>query len=135
MAKVKCEKCGREFKSEHALKIHQGLQHAPKRRTRKPARKASLLKRSAQGKYVCPICGRSFKLAMHLARHQSAAHGKRAKGKKAVRRATRERPRKTTPGGVPVNTLSVDELLALKNEVDARLATIVRQMRQAKIRI
>jgi len=135
MANVKCEKCGSEFKSEHALKVHVGLQHSGKRNTVRRRKKASGRKRAARatrkGKFVCSVCGRSFKMAAHLARHRSAGHS-RAKRKKAVRRAA---GRAGASSGVNVNALSVRQLLALKREVDVRLSDIVQQMRKAKIRI
>ncbi len=126
---VKCEKCGKECKNDLALKIHTGIMHADGRTAkvkaaRKPGRK---------GKFICPKCRRSFKMNMHLARHLSASHGLTGRKARTVRMP------KTTPAireaGVDVRTMSVDTLIALKRQIDARLSGIAEQMRQAKVRI
>ena len=99
-----------------------------------------------KGKFVCARCGREFAMAMHLARHQTATHGAgrkkrvvakkkvgrpRRKAKKAVRKVPRKR-RARSP--VNISKLSVDQLLALKAAVQARLAIIAEQLRQASVR-
>jgi uncharacterized C2H2 Zn-finger protein len=130
---AQCEKCGREFKTEHALKIHVGRTHgAGKAKKAKAARKA--------GKLACPECGRTFGLAMHLARHRSAAHGAGLRGKpgrKPGRRLGRKpgpKPGRKAAARSPLAQLTIDDLLTLRSQIDARLADIARQMRQANIR-
>ena len=128
MATFKCEKCGREFKNDRALKVHIGMAHKDKRKSKKKA--ARTLRK---GKFVCKVCGRSFRMAMHLARHMTAAHGK--KRRKAVKKTRRVvRVTAGVPRGLKVNTLSIDQLLAVKKAVDAQLNSIARKMRQVKLR-
>ncbi len=131
MAVFKCEKCGREFKNERALKVHIGMAHKDKRKGKKKAPRA--------GKFACKVCGRSFGMAMHLARHVTAAHGtKRRQAVTKVRRYVRgQRALGATagvPGGLNVDALSIDQLLDVKKAVDARLNNIAQKMRQLKLR-
>jgi len=142
MTPVKCPTCEKEFESEHALKIHIGRQHgkgtAQKKARKKPAGRARAVPAAEKGKLICPDCGRSFRLPMHLARHRSVAHGSRRQGKKVA--ATRGRPKTARrpvapPPGVNVNSLTVDQLIALKKAVESRLADIVRRMREANVRV
>jgi len=139
MAKVKCKKCGKEFGTEHALKVHMGLQHGAKRkagrRGAKARRQSKVAKGPRKGKFVCPTCGRSFKMAPHLARHQAAMHGIRRRTKKAVGGRARGVVRARASSGIEVDALPVDQLLALKREVDARLTEIVQQMRRARVKV
>ncbi|MCD4698974.1 MAG: C2H2-type zinc finger protein, partial [Phycisphaerae bacterium] len=91
------------------------------------------------GKFTCDVCGRSFKMAMHLARHVAAAHGtKRRKVVRKTRSVVRgQRALIATagvPGGMDVDTLSIDQILAVKKAVDARLNSIAQKMRQLKLR-
>ena len=128
MATFKCEKCDREFKNERALKVHVGMVHGSKRKAKKKAPRAS-----RKGKFTCKVCGRSFKMAMHLARHMTAAHGK--KRRKTVKKARRVvRAAADVPRGLNVDALSIDQLLAVKKAVDARLNSIAQKMRQLKLR-
>jgi hypothetical protein len=131
MAPVKCEKCGKEFGSEHGLKIHVGREHG-----RKPKAKRGRKKVSPAGGTTCKICGRSFKLPLHLGRHMAASH-KKAKRTKRARRVVAPRALSTPMAstGVDVSNLTVDQLLGLKTAVDARLAEIIRLMRQARITV
>jgi hypothetical protein len=70
-------------------------------------------------------------MAMHLARHTGSAHPRRGRPPKVgVRRA-----RRAAAEVIDVRSLTVDQLLGLKSDVDARLADIVRQMRMAKVRV
>ena len=134
---AQCEKCGREFRTDHALKIHVGRTHGAGKAGKKAkgARKA--------GKLACPDCGRTFGLAMHLARHQSAAHGSAAvslkgkPGRKPGRRLGRKpgpKPGLKAAARSPLAQLTIDDLLTLRAQIDARLADIGRQMRQANIK-
>jgi len=142
MTPVKCPTCEKEFESDRALKIHIGRQHgkgtAQKKARKKPAGRARAVPAAEKGKLVCSDCGRSFRLPMHLARHRSAAHGSRRQTKKVA--AGRARPKKAPPAaapptGVNVNSLTVDQLIALKKAVETRLADIVRRMREANVRV
>jgi hypothetical protein len=129
---VICEKCGKEFKHEMALKIHMGRAH-------KVAATKSAAAPAPRGEMTCAICGRSFHLAAHLGRHMAAAHkkGKSAKrGRRMVRAAAPAAPARQSRGiSVDVTDLTVDQLLALKSAVDIRLGAIVRRMRQAKVKV
>ncbi len=134
MATFKCEKCGREFKNDRALKVHIGMAHGSKRKSKVKAARAP-----RKGKFVCKVCGRSFKMAMHLARHMTSAHGK--KRRKAVKKARRVvsgrkvvRITAGVPKGLKVDALSIDQLLAVKKAVDARLSSIAQKMRYLKLR-
>ncbi|MDY7010176.1 MAG: C2H2-type zinc finger protein [Planctomycetota bacterium] len=134
MATFKCDKCGREFKNDRALKVHIGMAHGSKRKGKKKTQRAS----SRIGKFTCDICGRSFKMAMHLARHVKAAHGiKPRKVGRKTRGGVRGRGAVGAPAGVPkglnVDALSIDELLAVKKAVDTRLSGIAQKMRQLKL--
>jgi uncharacterized C2H2 Zn-finger protein len=119
---AKCERCGKEFKTEHALKVHTGIQHGSGkvRRRRKGGRKA-------KAQHVCPDCGRGFAMSMHLARHRAVAHpasgGRRGQAQAAV------------VSGVNIDSLMIDQLLSLRSAIDSKLTSIARLMRQAKIRI
>jgi len=84
---------------------------------------------------VCKTCRRKFKLPAHLARHVSASHGKGKKARKVGRPAGRAVVLRGAPSGLDVRALTVDQLLTLKGQVDARLADIVRRMRAARVRI
>jgi hypothetical protein len=127
MPPVKCEQCGREFGSEHGLKIHAGREHAGK------AKAAPKPKKAAAG-VTCTICGRPFKLPMHLARHMAAAH--KAAKKRAPRRVVRS-PMPVKPamlaGGLDVSALSIDELLSIKAAVDGKIGELVQKLRKIKI--
>jgi ribosomal protein S27E len=131
MTPVKCEQCGKEFKSKQGLKIHIGRQHSSK-----PKAKRGRKKSAPAGGITCKICGRSFKLPLHLGRHMAASH-KKAKRARRARRVVAPRvprtPRADT--GVDVTILTVDQLLGLRTAVDARLAEIVRRMRQARVKV
>ena len=131
MAVLTCEKCGREFKNDRALKVHVGMAHKDKRRGKKKAPRA--------GKLSCEVCGRSFGMAMHLARHVTAAHGtKHRKAGGKVRRYVRGQrafgAAAGVPGGLNVDALSIDQLLDVKKAVDARLGSIAQKMRYLKLR-
>lgn len=140
---AQCEKCGRQFETDHAVKVHMGRSHGSGK-----ARKAKAARGKA-GKLTCPECGRSFALAMHLARHRSAAHGAtsvrlgRKPGPKPGRKPGRRLGRKPGPkpgrkaalaAGGPLAQMSIDKLLALRTQIDARLADVARQMRKANIK-
>lgn len=135
MATFKCDKCDREFKNDRALKVHIGMAHGDKRKGKKKTSRAS----SRVGKFACDTCGRSFRMAMHLARHVTAAHG--TKPRKAVRKTRSpvrsQRALSATSGiqgSLDVEALSIDQLLAVKKAVDARLNGIAQKMRQLKLR-
>jgi len=149
---TKCETCGKEFKSAHALKIHTARAHAEKKASTdpKPAKKskgkAKAKKTGGKAAFVCEICGKTFGMAMHLARHmighRKVAKSETAKPRKARKVAKSVKPAKparrqaavaVASSGVDVRAMSVDQLLSLKSEVDARLADIVKQMRAAKV--
>jgi hypothetical protein len=131
MAPVKCEKCGKEFGSEHGLKIHVGREHGSKPKAKRGRKKAA-----PAGGTTCKICGRSFKLPLHLGRHMAASH-KKVKRAKRARRVVAPRALRTSMAdtGVDVTALTVDQLLGLKTAVDARLAAIIRRMRQARVKV
>jgi hypothetical protein len=140
MTPVQCAQCGREFKNDLAMKIHVGRLHGGMAKAAPAAKKAA-----SAGKTTCDICGRTFALPLHLGRHVAATHRKgksvkvAAPAKRAKRAARAVAP--PAPAGIvgvaeaEVRTLSVDQLIALKEAVDARLAEIVRYMRQAKVNI
>jgi hypothetical protein len=139
MEMSKCQKCGKDFASAHALKIHDALQHrdgrtakaAPKRKPGRPPKKP----------LVCKTCGRTFRMPAHLARHASVAHGKASKARKVrkvrkVGRPTgRRAPAAAAPAGLDIRSLTVDQLLAMKEHIDARLSEIATRMRAARIRL
>ena len=137
MAPVKCEQCGKEFKNDLAMKIHVGRQHGGKAKVKAAARKAT-----PAGETTCSICGRTFALPLHLGRHVAATHGK-AKAAKPAKRAKRAVRAVAVPApaealasiSAEVRSLSIDQLIGLKSAVDARLAEIVRFIRQAKVSI
>ena len=136
--KMKCKLCGREFKNDFALKIHIGRLHGSKSK----AAKARAVKPAAKAAMTCSICGRSFGMPAHLARHVSASH---ARGRRNVppgnaRPAARHAPARAVRGpsasaGARVLALTVDQLVDLKNALDARLAAIAQQLRKAKIEV
>lgn len=123
----KCDQCGKEFAGEHALKIHIGRQHGSK------ARKPGAANNGTFDSHVCPDCGRAFKLALHLARHRAAAHRTagetRRKGRVARRKTAVTRLAKVS--GLDVLSLSIDDLLALKGQVNARLKDIATMMKKS----
>jgi hypothetical protein len=137
---LKCEQCGKEMKNDFAMKIHIGRMHAGAKKADAAPEKAAPAK-AAKGALVCSICGRSFKLAAHLARHVSASHGKAPKAPKTrkTRRVGRPAGRRTAfaaaPAGLDVQAMTVDQLLEVKQQVDARLSGLVRQLQAAKVKI
>jgi uncharacterized C2H2 Zn-finger protein len=128
MPPMKCEQCGKEFKSEQGLKIHVGRQHGNKPKVKRGRRKTT-----PTGGVTCDVCGRTFRLPLHLGRHVSVAHG--TGGKKKTARRLRRRGRRRMPAGLDVSGLTVDQLLSLKSAVDGRLAQIVQKLRKAKVGI
>ena len=132
MEMLKCEKCGKEFKNDLALRIHVGKQHGKQGKAKTARKKA---RRSAKGAFVCETCGRRFRLAAHLGRHAAAAHGKAKKARKVGKSGGQPVVPRGAPAGPDVRSLSVDQLLALKKQVDDRLRDIVRRMRAARIRV
>ena len=120
---AKCELCGKEFKTEHAVKVHTGIQHGSGKASRR--RKGG---RKARAQHVCPDCGRGFAMSMHLARHRAVAHPA-ARGKRGQARAA------VVSAGVNIDSLMIDQLLSLRSAIDSKLTNIARLMRQAKIRI
>ena len=136
MATVKCDLCGKEFKSGLSLKIHKGMSHGGKAKKGKGRKAGAAVAAApaAKGKFVCSLCGRSFKMPAHLARHTTASHKTVAKPKAARVAPPVGRPKTVAVTvGAAVANLSVDKLLALKGQVDARLAAIVALMRKAKV--
>jgi len=142
---VKCNICGKEFKSERALNIHVGRMHQSSTKKKSTQTKFSRLNSlsTSGGKFICPVCGRSFGMAMHLARHMKAIHGKKLRKRvktvaktKSIRKRTR-RPAPITAPKLPksfrINSLSIDELLAAKRAIDNRLKSIVQKIRAIKI--
>lgn len=126
----KCDQCGKEFNTEHALKIHVGRIHGSNAKVvtkAKVGRKGRRGGRPRKAAFTCEICGRPFALAMHLARHMTAGH-KGAAGKAAVRG-----PAAAPAAGVDVAGLSVEQLLGLKQQIDGRLREILQQMKSAKL--
>ena len=139
MEMSKCEKCGKEFKSAHGLKIHDTIRHGVGRKAkagpkRKPGRPPKTATGAAVKPFKCPACERTFKLKAHLARHASVAH-RRARKARKVRRRARRVLAVAAPAGMDVGSFTVDQLLALKEQVDVRLADILRLMRAAKVRV
>jgi hypothetical protein len=132
---LKCEKCGKELKNDLALKIHVGRMHAEGKKAAVAPKKRGRPAKAAKGAIVCSICGRSFNLAAHLARHASAAHGKARKVRGTRRAAGRKVVLRAAPVGPEVRSLTVDQLIALKHEVDGRLAEIVKMMRAARVQV
>jgi hypothetical protein len=129
MAPVKCEQCDREFKNDLALKIHVGRLHSRKPKAKRGRKRASV-------GVTCKICGRSFKLPLHLGRHMAASHKKVKRAKRARRVVAPRAPRTPRVGtSMDVNNLTVEQLLGLRTAVDARLAAIVRRMRQARLKV
>lgn len=117
MASVKCPQCGKEFRSEQALKIHVGRMHGAKRKGKKRATRAAV---------NCEICGRPFRMSMHLARHMKAAHAGVAAPAVSGKAAA-------VFTGIDVASLTIEQMLQLKRAVDGRLQEIGRLLRQAKI--
>jgi len=133
----KCEQCGKDFKNELALKIHVGRQH---KKAKKAAAKAAAPAKAGGNR--CGVCGRVFNLPAHLARHMSASHGRGRKAGRPGRPAGRKPRGRVAAVRSPaaeaaiapsVRALTVDQLLILKRQIDARLADIARQMRAAKV--
>jgi DNA-directed RNA polymerase subunit M/transcription elongation factor TFIIS len=135
MEMLKCEKCGKEFKTAHAVKIHNAIKHGNGRK-RRGAKRANRPGKTVKGALVCKACGRTFNLPAHLARHASVAHPKARKARKA-RKVGRPAGRRSVAGTMSttldVRSLTIDQLLALKKDVDVRLADIVQQMRAARV--
>jgi len=131
---LNCQKCGKEFKNAHGLKIHDTIRHGKGRKAR-AAKKANRPAKTGKGAFVCKTCGRRFKLALHLGRHASVAHSRKRKARKVGRPAGRPAAALAAPAGVDIRSLAIDLLLALKEQVDVRLADIARRMRAARIRI
>jgi len=137
MDSFKCTQCDKAFSAEHSLKIHVGKMHQSKaeakaaakggngRKTRKTRKTRKLARVVQTGETTCRICGRSFGLPMHLARHITAKHGRGARA--ALARAG------APENQVDVTLLNIDQLLALKQTLDARLADIAQKMRRAKV--
>jgi uncharacterized C2H2 Zn-finger protein len=139
----RCEQCGREFKNDLALKIHVGKQHGKGRKQRTMAREladrpANAVKTDLARRFTCKKCGRTFSLAMHLGRHMSLAHLKAPTAKKARKASKRSKPRLRVPvaaDGPDIAFLDIDQLLLLKQQVDARLHDVARQLRLVKVRL
>jgi hypothetical protein len=139
---LKCEQCGKEFKNDLALKIHIGRKHAGKAKA--ATKKVATQKVAPAGETTCKICGRTFAMPLHLGRHMSATHAKAkaAAPAKRGRRKAAAAPRTPAARGTAsaglsasVRELTIDQLIGLKEAVDARLAEIVRFMRQAKVSV
>ena len=154
MDMLKCETCGREFKSDRALKVHIGMAHAVKpngidlKPAKKKKRKTKVKKVGGKATFACELCGKTFGMAAHLARHmighRNAAKAETAKPRKARKTAKSAKPARrqaaavaapvtAASSGIDVRALTVDQLLSLKSDVDARLADIVKQMRAANV--
>jgi hypothetical protein len=117
----KCEKCGKEFSGEHALKIHKGKMHGSKKKA-----KGAKRGRKAARPFTCPDCGRSFGMSMHLARHRAAAHAaapRKARGRLAAVSAAARNI------GVELGDMTIDQLLNLRDAVSDRLVDIARRLR------
>jgi uncharacterized C2H2 Zn-finger protein len=135
---LKCEQCGKEMKNDFAMKIHVGRMHTGAKKVDAAPKKVDRPAKSAKGALVCSTCGRSFKLAAHLARHVSASHGKALtalKARKVGRPAGRRAAVAAAPIGLDVQAMTVDQLLEVKQQVDARLSGLVRQLQAAKVKI
>jgi ribosomal protein S27AE len=148
---LKCETCGKEFKNNRALQVHIGMIHGEKPAgiDLKPAKKKKKKKKSKAGivkkAWTCELCGKTFGMAAHLARHmighRKIAEAETAQPRKARKKAKPVRrqaaavvaPIAAASSGIDVRALTVDQLLTLKSEVDARLADIVKQMRAANV--
>lgn len=143
---AQCEKCGKDFSSDHALKVHVGIAHGVKKGKGGRPRKVHA---PAAGGLTCPDCGRSFAMSMHLARHRAASHGvravkpgKRGKVGRPPGKVGRPPGKVGRPVGKPAKaglavqlvSLSIDQLLSLRDAVQVRLADIARQIRKANIR-
>jgi len=118
----------------------------------KKAAKKATPKAAKKAAFACEICGKQFRMSAHLARHMSTIHAKAATPKsvaKKTRKATKKAAKTAKPvvvaayaapsaaaasPDVDVRAMTVDQLLTLKSAVDARLADIVKQVRQ-KLRI
>jgi hypothetical protein len=123
---AKCATCGKVVKNALALKIHVGRMH------KKAAPPAKVAK---GGAFTCKFCGRSFGLAMHLGRHISFAHATGRKARKAGRPAAKRAATPVTASAaeIDVRSLAVDQLIALKQQIDSRLAEVARRLRLAGV--
>ena len=88
----------------------------------------------------CEMCGREFGSVQAVKVHIGRAHKAGRKVARAVgRRGRRGRIALAALAlapqvkGVDVSALAIDELLALKTAIDARVANIARLMKQANI--
>ena len=111
---AKCEQCGKEFGTEHALKIHVGRMHGSK---------AKRKGKKGKGANVCQDCGRRFGMAMHLARHRKSAHGASTGAAKGARVGV----------SLQLEGLALEQLVAIKTAVDQKLGQIAKLIRQFKL--
>lgn len=128
---IKCSKCGREFMTEAGLNIHFGRAHwagSQPATTAQPAVEEAA-KPAAVG-VACPVCGRTFKMALHLGRHMKSAHpaGRMVRIAKVAPRKP-GRPAKVA-SGQDLSSLSVEQLLAVRSEVDSLLQAILDKIEQ-----
>ena len=72
----------------------------------------------------CPTCGKVLKNAFAVKIHAGRMHKKRMPGRLPA-----------APLGLDVRSLAIDELIALKRQVDGRLADVARRLRLANVAI